>query len=132
MISPRLAKFRREADLWSASTFVLGLIIISPIALVLFGLFREGPKWDHMASTVLGSYLTNTFILIATVSIFSILFAILPAWLVSTCDFSGRRIFEWALVMPLALPTYVAAFVYFQVPDAAIPLLIKIRTQFGP
>jgi len=132
VISPRLAKFRREADLWSASTFVLGLIIISPIALVLFGLFREGPKWDHMASTVLGSYLTNTFILIATVSIFSILFAIIPAWLVSTCEFSGRRIFEWALVMPLALPTYVAAFVYFQVPDAAIPLLIKIRTQFGP
>lgn len=110
---------------------VLGLIIISPLAIVLSGLFQEGPKWDHLASTTLSSYFTNTLILIFNVSVISIAFAILPAWLVSTCDFPGRRFFEWALIMPLAIPTYVAAFVYFQVPDAAIPLLIAVRSQFG-
>ena len=123
--------WRREVDSWSVSTVLLGLLIIAPLAAVLVGVFREGPKWEHLADTVLASYFGNTALLIATVSVLSILFALPSAWLVSTCDFPGRRFFEWALVMPLAIPTYVAAFVYIEVPEAAIPLLVKIRLNWG-
>ena len=56
---------------------------------------------------------------------------ILPAWLVTTCEFGGRRILSWALILPLAIPTYIAAFVFYQGPEAAIPLLIQVRQRFG-
>jgi len=118
-------------DPWSASTLVLALLILAPLVTVVVGLSDAGPKWDHIASTVLGSYIGNTVVLIATVSVLSLLLAIPPAWLVSAFEFPGRRVFEWALVMPLAIPTYVAAFVYYQVPEAAIPLLIEIRSGLG-
>lgn len=129
------ASFRRhcrhEVDGWSASTVFLGLLIVAPLAAVLIGVGTEGPKWEHVKETVLTSYINNTLILVVTVSLLSILFAVLPAWLVSTCEFPGRRALEWLLVMPLAIPTYVAAFVYFQLPEEAIPLLIEIRLKFG-
>ena len=130
-LTPIRKHFRREVDLWSTSTVVLGGLIVLPLVVVLSGIFRAGPKWQHLADTVLFGYLGNTLVLVLTVSLLSALFALLPAWLVSTCEFPGRRFFEWALVMPLAIPTYVAAFVYIEVPEQAIPLLVKIRTEWG-
>lgn len=123
--------FRHEVDGWSVSTVLLGLLIVAPLATVLFGIGSTGPKWEHLTETVLSTYINNTLILVVTVSLLSILFAVVPAWLVSTCEFPGRRMFEWLLVMPLAIPTYVAAFVYFQLTEAAIPLLVDIRMNHG-
>ena len=94
-------------------------------------MLEEGPKWGHVAETVLGEYVKNTLILVAMVSLLALLFGLLPAWLVSTCEFPGRSTFEWLLVMPLAIPTYVVAFVYFQLPEEAIPMLVKIRLEHG-
>src|SRR5690606_41557942 len=48
-----------------------------------------------------------------------------------TCEFRGRRILSWALILPLAIPTYIAAFVFYQGPEAAIPLLIQVRLRYG-
>lgn len=107
------------------------LLILIPLGAVILGLSGAGPKWDHIADTVLSGYIVNTAILTMSVSVLALLFAIPPAWIVSTCDFPGRRFFEWALVMPLAIPTYVAAFVYFQVIDASIPIQVAIRREFG-
>lgn len=120
-----------EVDLWSTSTFVLALVVLAPLVTVLVGLADAGPRWDHVQSTVLPTYILNTVVLVVLVSALSFLMAIPAAWLVSAFDFPGRRVFDWALVMPLAIPTYVAAFVYLQVPEAAIPILIGIRSTFG-
>ncbi len=125
----RIAK--RELDFWSISSLLTGILLILPLAAVFLGLARSGPKWDHLASTVLGTYVGNTIVLVVTVSLLCLIFALLPAWLVSAFDFPGRKILEWALILPLAIPTYVAAFVYYQVPEAAIPLLIEVRSTFG-
>lgn len=124
-------RFRREADFWSASTAFLALLILLPLATVLAGLASAGPEWSHVAQTVLGSYIGNTLILIVTVSVLSTFMAVPAAWLVAAFEFPGRRFFEWALILPLAIPTYVAAFAYSRVPEAAIPLLIGIRKNFG-
>lgn len=124
--------FRREVDLWSASTLIVAALILAPLVAVLVGATGVGPKWDHISSTVLWSYVANTLILLVSVPVLSLLMAIPTAWLVTAFDFPGRRFFEWALVMPLAIPTYVAAFVYYQVPERAIPLLVAIRGAFGP
>ena len=125
-------RLRREADVWSASTAFLAALILLPLVVVAAGLGRAGPEWPHLAQTVLGSYVANTLILIGTVSVLSLVMALPAAWLVSAFDFPGRRFFEWALLLPLAIPTYVAAFAYIRLPEAAIPVLIKVRQSFGP
>ncbi len=125
-------RLRREVDGWSISTALLALLILLPLAAVLAGLGRTGPEWPHVVETVLGSYVLNTLILIVAVSVLSLVMALPTAWLVAAFEFPGRRFFAWALILPLALPTYVAAFAYLKVPEAAIPLLIAMRRNFGP
>jgi len=122
---------QREVDPWSASTLLIGLLILVPLSTVIIGLSGAGPKWEHLASTVLGGYISNTLILVSTVSVLSFLMAMPAAWLVSAFSFPGRKFFEWALVMPLAIPTYVAAFVYYGVIDSASPILVDIKNGWG-
>lgn len=95
------------------------------------GLWEPGPNWQHLRETVLPDYFLNTFWLSLAVAVLSMLMAVPSAWLLSHFDFPGRRFLEWGMVLPLAVPTYVAAFVYRQVPEASIPLLIQIRTHWG-
>ncbi len=122
---------RRHLSPWSLGLLVTGAIILVPFVIVFSGVFQTGTKWQHIVDTVLPGYIWNTVILAITVSLVSILFAVLPAWLVAAFRFPGSRIFCWALVLPLAIPTYVAAFVYYSVPEMAIPLLIKVRLGLG-
>lgn len=118
-------------SLWTIFTVVLSLLILIPLAVVLLGLTRAGPDWNHIAETVLWTYVGNTVLITLTVSLLCLLMAVPPAWILSAFDFPGRRILEWAMVLPLAIPTYVAAFVYMHTKEAALPLQIHIRTTWG-
>ncbi|MDF1754140.1 MAG: iron ABC transporter permease [Verrucomicrobiales bacterium] len=118
-------------DRWGVFVYLLAAVICLPIVAVLLHIGRESEAWDHLAATVLPGYLRNTLILVVAVTAISLLIAVPPAWLVTCFDFPGRRLFNWALVLPLAIPTYVAAFVFYQLPEAAIPLLIKVRMNWG-
>lgn len=126
-----LHRIRRDLNVWTVMTGPLGAIILIPLIIVIMGLGMRGPEWEHLEQTVLNSYIINTVILIITVSILSLLLAIPAAWLIAAFDFPGRRIFEWALILPLAIPTYVAAFTYINVPETAIPFLVFIREHCG-
>ncbi|MEZ5303356.1 MAG: iron ABC transporter permease [Verrucomicrobiales bacterium] len=106
-------------------------VALAPPAVALVGLGKAGPEWAHIAETVLWTYCQNTLILALGAGILVLLLAIPPAWLVATREFPGRRIFEWALILPLAFPTYVAALCYLSVPEALIPWLVEIRLSRG-
>ena len=123
--------FKGRGDAWLLLAVVLALIVMAPLAAVLFGVGRTGPEWEYVFTTLLGDYVKNTLILIGLVSVLSVLMAIPAAWLVVTHEFLGRRVFEWALVLPLAFPTYVGAFVYLQLPESLIPALIFVRQSYG-
>ncbi|MEO0416611.1 MAG: ABC transporter permease subunit [Verrucomicrobiota bacterium] len=123
---------KRRADLWSAFVVFTALVILAPLGMVLAGALQPSQKWQHLASTMLSTYVLNTLVIVFLVSLISCIFAIVPAWLVATCEFRGRKVLEWALVLPLALPTYVAAFAYFEIQnEGVVPLLIWIRKGFG-
>lgn len=107
------------------------MALLVPMLAVMSGLLDGGPKWEHVQDTVLAKYIGNTLILVCSVTTLAMLFAVPAAWLVSVYDFPCRRTFSWLLILPLSIPTYVAAFVYYQIPEAAIPLLIKIRSTWG-
>lgn len=96
-----------------SSSSILAIGIILPIAVIFSYLLNDsGDVWDHLVDTVLGTYIQNTLILMLAVGLLTALIGFSTAYLTATYTFFGSRIFDWALVLPLALPTYITAFIY--------------------
>ena len=105
--------FRGGLTWWSASALVAVALTALPLIVILFGVFgRRSEMWGHLVDTVLPVYVGNSAILMLGVGGLSLVIGLAPAWLVSAYDFPGRRTFEWALVLPLAIPTYIIAYTY--------------------
>lgn len=104
-----------------------------PVASVLTNIFSggTGATWSHLASTVLPEYVASTLWLCAGVGFGVIVLGVATAWLTAMHDFPGRRIFEWALVLPLAVPAYVLAYVYTDFLQFVGPLQSGLREIFG-
>src|SRR5690554_7018447 len=75
--------------------------------------------------------LSNTAILLAGVGVGVTLIGVSLAWLISLCEFPGRRWLDWALMLPFAIPAYVLAFVMVGLLDFAGPLQTLLRGWFG-
>ena len=92
------------------------------------------PAWDiwkHFRETLLNRLILNTLILVAGVSTGTLLLGITLAWLTGACNFPCRKIFSWALLLPLAMPTYVLAFVFLGLLDFSGPVQTQLREWFG-
>lgn len=120
-----------QIDFWSVAVVLCALLLLAPLIAVFIGVFQPTEEWQHLASTVLPGYLLNTLILVFGVGLVSVLFAVPAAWFVATYEFPTRRFWKWALVMPLAVPTFASAFTYFDVLELSIPLIIKVRDAWG-
>ena len=83
------------------------------------------------ASTVLPAYIRNSFLLMAGVGVGVLVVGVGAAWLVTMCRFPGRRILEWALVLPMAIPAYILAYAYTDFLQYAGPLQSAIRGLTG-
>lgn len=107
------------------------LLLALPILVVLgFVLVPAGDVWSHLASTVLPDYVSNSLLLMLGVAIGTFLLGVSAAWVTSMCSFPGRRLFEWALLLPLAIPAYIIAYTYTGLLDYAGPVQGVIR-QWG-
>lgn len=93
-----------------------------------------GEAWAHVASLALSRYLPNTLILLFAVGTGCLLLGVAGAWLVVFCRFPGRRVFEWALILPLAVPGYILAYVYYDFLSFSGPVQSGLRALFdlGP
>ncbi len=106
-------EFRGGITPWSASALLTVALTALPLVVILFGVLGcESEIWGHLVDTVLPVYVANSAILMVGVGGLALVLGLAPAWLVSAYDFPGRRIFEWALVLPLAIPTYIIAYTY--------------------
>lgn len=115
---------------WAAIAVALGLM--APIIAVVTWVF--GPSqgtWAHLASTVLPEYVSNTLWLVLGVAYGVISIGVLSAWLVTTFRFPGRSLFEWALVLPLAMPAYVMAYAYTDWLQFSGPVQTALRNLTG-
>ncbi|MEX2527203.1 MAG: iron ABC transporter permease [Gemmatimonadota bacterium] len=130
---PALKSLRPTASPWSlAAMGAVGLVLL-PLATVFLGILGGGSEtWDHLASTVLREYMVNSAILMVVVGGLSLLLGISTAWLVTACDFPGRRLFRWSLVLPLSMPTYIVAFAYAGLFGHGAPLLETLAWGMGP
>ncbi|WP_116300577.1 iron ABC transporter permease [Alkalilimnicola ehrlichii] len=111
----------------------LAVLILIPLLLIFFSwLEPEWNLWRHVADTQLRELFLNTAILVVGVGAGTLVLGVGLAWLTAMCEFPGRRLFDWALMLPLAVPTYVLAFVFVGLFDYAGPVQSWMRSVLGP
>ena len=136
MVATFLSNFarapRQPVDRWSVGVILLCALILGPVLAVLVAAFGDsGGLWPHLYDTVLSRYISNTLILMAGVGVVAIGFGVSSAWVISRYDFAGRRILEWMLLLPAAIPAYIIAYSYTEFFEYAGPLQLGLRHLFG-
>jgi iron(III) transport system permease protein len=110
----------------------IAAMIAAPVVAVVANAFGPGEStWAHLARTVLPAYLWNTFLLLIGVAYGVVSIGVLAAWLVTAYRFPGRRVLEWALVLPLAMPAYVMAYAYTDWLQFTGPVQTQLRALTG-
>lgn len=89
-----------------------------------------GDTWSHLVQTVLGDYVVNSLLLCLGVTLGTALLGVSTAWLTAMHEFPGRRVFEWALVLPMAVPAYVMAYLYTDLLQFVGPVQTWLRDTF--
>ncbi|MBI1209768.1 MAG: ABC transporter permease subunit [Azospirillum sp.] len=117
---------------WSAATVAIALLVALPVLVVTAAVFLPSAGvWQHLASTVLPDYLTNTALLAAGVGSGTLVIGGGTAWLVTMCRFPGSRVLEWALLLPMAVPAYVMAYTFTDLLQFVGPVQTMLREAFG-
>lgn len=117
---------------WTLGTVMLALLAVTPVvAVVWLAAHPSDDIWQHLLDTSLPVYLSNTLLLMLGVGVSVLLTGIVTAWLVTMCRFPGRRMFEWLLIFPLAIPAYVIAYAYTDLLEYAGPVQMVLRSLFG-
>ena len=98
---------------WIIFPFLIFLVFLSPLLVVVASLFGNySDNWNHLLTYVLSSYVFNSLFLIFGVSIIASILGVGSAWIVSNYNFLGKSFFEWALILPLAVPPYILAYTF--------------------
>ena len=117
---------------WTVGAWLIAALVGIPMVVVVGALFvTEGASWDHLRETVLLGYVVNTLVLALAVGAIAGVIGVWTAWVVTARDFPGRRVLSWALVLPLAAPAYVVAYVYTDLLEFAGPLQSGLRAVMG-
>lgn len=119
-------------DIWSLGAIAIAALVVFPLLSVIWiAFFPTENIWGHLIETTLPRYLKNSLILMFSVGILSAAMGTGAAWLVVTTRFPFRRVLEWALLMPLALPAYIGAYALVDFLEYAGPLQTLMRDWFG-
>ncbi|MGK7889189.1 MAG: ABC transporter permease [Leptolyngbyaceae cyanobacterium] len=117
---------------WTLAVWGVATLVALPILVVLGSIFADARDiWQHLVETVLQQYITNSLMLMVGVGIGVCLIGISTAWLVTLCRFPGSRWLEWALLLPLAAPSYLLAYTYTDWLDYFGPVQMGLRAMFG-
>ncbi len=117
---------------WVVGVVSVALLLALPVLVIAgFVLQPPGEAWSHLAETVLEDYVVNSLVLMIGVTVGTLALGVTAAWLTTTFDFPGRRHFEWALLLPMAIPAYIIAYTYTGMLDFAGPVQSALRGWFG-
>ena len=117
---------------WTLFTLALAAIMALPLATVVVLAYTAPDNvWPHLLRTVLPGALRDTTLLLAGVGALVMAVGTGTAWLVTMYRFPGRAILDRLLVLPLAMPTYIAAYCYVELLDYSGPIQKALRALFG-
>ena len=127
----RVPRARRAGLLTWLALLIAGLFLVPVVSVLINLALPSDGTWDHLASTVLPDYIANSLWLVAGMGLGVLVIGSGTAWLVTMCRFPGRRFFEWALILPLAVPAYVMAYTYTDFLQFAGPVQTSLRELMG-
>jgi iron(III) transport system permease protein len=114
---------------WRLLPFLVAALVLVPVGVVVSSFFTPaGDVWQHIVETTLPLLLVNTFWLALGVVSGTVLLGVSLAWFTAVYEFPGRKFFSWALLLPLAIPAYVTAFVALGLFDFTGPVQTSLRT----
>ncbi|MGB2924273.1 MAG: iron ABC transporter permease [Limnothrix sp.] len=123
---------RLKPNFWTLLTLAIATLIAIPILFVLSSIFADsGDVWRHLVETVLKRYVTNSLWLMLGVAVGVSALGISTAWLVTMCQFPGKKFWEVALLLPLAAPAYLLAYIYTDLLDYYGWVQRLLRSWFG-
>lgn len=124
--------FKRHFN-WQLSSIAISSLVAMPIcALIAISLNQKDwlELWQHLAATVLWDYVSSSLVLMLGVAVMTLLLGISSAYFVTQYEFRGARVFNWALLLPLAMPAYITAYSYTGLLDVAGPIQTFLRNTF--
>ena len=126
--SPRLS-----SSWWWFAAATIAIVLFSPLTVILSSfLERPGEGWQMISQYLLLEYISGTVIMIIGVGVTVLFLGVGSAWIITVWDFPYKRFFSLALMMPMAIPTYVMAFAYSDVKyDIRDPLMLLIKERWG-
>ena len=123
---------RSRVSLLKVSAIFIALVLAVPVLIIAINIFLGGSDvWQHLYNTLLFDYVSNSFLLMLGVTFGTLVMGVPAAWLTSVCEFRGRSLFSWALLLPLAMPAYIIAYTYTGLFDFAGPVQTFIRDTTG-
>ena len=109
-----------------------GLLAAAPlVSLIVLAFGDADDLWSHLTRHVIPAALAQTALLLAGVAAVTIVLGAGTAWTVTTFSFPGRDALAWLLPLPLAIPTYIVAYVYVDLFDPFGPVQSAVRAVFG-
>ncbi|GJD48486.1 hypothetical protein OPKNFCMD_1207 [Methylobacterium crusticola] len=127
---PAPARLRPGA--WTLAAAAAALLVLAPLAALAAEALRgSSGLWPHLLAYVLPQAIRDTALLLAGVGILVVAVGTGAAWIVAAYEFPGRRILDWALLLPLAVPTYIAAYAYLDLLHPVGPVQSGLRSLLG-
>ncbi|MGB7334933.1 MAG: iron ABC transporter permease [Salaquimonas sp.] len=130
--SQRLRPYGAVGHLW---IFIAGFILTSTMlpmgALLWKATGSSEGVWPHLIANVLPQSVSITIYLLVGVGLGTFVLGAGSAWLVSRYAFPMRGILQWALILPLAIPTYISAYTWVEFADYTGPLQEWVRVIGG-
>lgn len=109
----KLRDIKTNVNMWSVLSFVVIVLIILPTLNISLKLLNEtSENWPHIKEYLLIDYIINTASIVAFGGAFTMIIGTSLAWLITAFKFPMSKFFKWSLLLPLAVPPYVAGFTY--------------------
>ncbi|KSU59954.1 iron ABC transporter [[Bacillus] enclensis] len=123
--------FRKDFNGWWLVSLIGAAIILLPILFIFFSIFQEpNENWYQIKEYLLKNYAANSIILVLLTGLFTAVLGVSLAWIVAAYDFPMRRFFSWGLLLPLAIPPYIAAYTYRTMLSYTGVVQVTLRNQF--
>lgn len=113
---------------WTLSNYLLALVLLIPVLVMLFGgLTASTQLFLHLWQSVLPRYLENTILLGFFVVLLAVFFGVISAAIITQTNILCKSLLRWLLLLPLAMPAYLIAYLYTDLFDYAGPVQRTLR-----
>ncbi|WP_258276111.1 iron ABC transporter permease [Paenibacillus sp. SC116] len=122
---------RNRMNAWTIVSLTGAAVILLPILYVMSGLIRPAnDNWETVKQFLLTDYVIGSIKLVLFTGFFATSIGVVLAWLVVGYTFPLRKWFRWALMLPLAVPPYIAAYTYATMTSYTGFIQATLRNQF--